>query len=271
MVKIKATMKKLNILFALAAFTVFFSCKRDMALRDPANPASSGSAFISLIDAAPNLSTVLGAKADTFNVLFNGVKVTGYTAGTTPVMTMSNSYPLSGTNTGYASVPSGDQTIKFARGVNTLDSVVLATFNETLQAGSYYTLLITDSIKSSQDAARMFLKDNFKPVDSLTYNIRFVNAVLNDTAAVDIWSSRQAKNIFASVAPGAVVDFAQFPSSWTNDTLTCRRAGTKVNLDVLNTQPLNGLRTYTLVYEGDAKNATSKDPKRHHLVTYINH
>lgn len=267
-------MKKLNLYLALAALaagSAFFSCKRDNALKDPANRPASDVAFISLIDVAPNLSTVLGVKADTFNVLFNGVKVTGYTAGTTPVMTMSNIYPLPGTNTGYAAIASGDQTIKFARGVNTLDSVVLTTFNETLQAGSYYTLLITDSIRSSQDASRIFLKDEFKQVDSLTYNIRFVNTVLNDTANVDIWSNRQAKNIFSNVKPGAVVDFIQYPSSWTSDTLICRRAGTKTNLDVLNTQTLYGLKTYTLVYEGDAKNAASKDPKRHHLVTYVNH
>ena len=266
-------MKKLNIIFALSSLAVlagFVSCKRDMALKDPGVPVSSTSAFISLIDVAPNLTAVLGFKADTFNVLFNNVKVNGYTSGTSPVMTFSSIYPLSGTAAGYATIPAGDQTIKFARGVGTLDSVVLYTFNESLQANSYYTLLITDSIKSGNDAARMFLKDNFTPVDSGFFNLRFVNAVLNDTAGVDVWSNRNGKNIFTNVKPGAVVDFAKFNSSWITDTLLCRRSGTLVGLDTLLTQSFYSLRTYTLVYKGNALSAVKTDTKRRHLITYVN-
>lgn len=266
-------MKKLNIPIALAALallTGFLSCKRDMALRDPGVPASANSSYISFIDVAVNLNTVLGAKADTFNILLNGAKSTGFTAGTSPVMTMGGIYPLNGTANGYAIVPSGDQAIKLARGVNTLDSLVLYSFNETLQPNTYYTLLVTDSIKSSNDAQRMFLKDNITATDSNSYNLRFVNTVLNDTAGVDIYSARQAKTIFANVKPGTVVDFAKFTASFVSDTLTCRRAGTLVSLDVLLTTSLIGYRSYTLVYQGDYKNATAKDPKRHHLVSYLN-
>lgn len=266
-------MKKLNIPIALAALALvsgFLSCKRDIALKDPAVPVSANSANISFIDVAVNLTTVLGVKADTFNILLNGVKSTGYTAGTSPVMTMGGIYPLAGTANGYAAVPAGDQTIKFARGVNTLDSVVLYSFNETLQPNSYYTLLVTDSIKSGNDAQRMFLKDNITATDSNSYNMRFINAVLNDTAGVDVYSARQAKTIFANVKPGSVIDFAKFTASFVSDTLTCRRAGTMTSLDVLLTTSLIGYRSYTLVYQGDYKNATAKDPKRHHLVSYLN-
>jgi hypothetical protein len=273
MVKIKQQMKKFNLYFALAALAVvtgFFSCKRDMAMRDPAVPAPANSAFISMINVAPNLNTVLGFKADTFNILLNGVKSTGFTSGTSPVMTFSSVYPLAGTAVGYANVPAGAQTVEFVRGVNQLDSVIFLTFNETLQANSYYTLLITDSIKSGSDAARMFLKDNITPVDSLSYNLRFVNAVLNDTAAVDIWSARQANTIFSNVKPGAVVDFTKLNASWTPDTLLCRRAGTKVALDTLLTQNFYGLRTYTLVYKGNAFSTVKTDTKRRHLIAYYN-
>jgi len=266
-------MKKFNRYFALGALTVitgFLSCKKNTSLKDPAVPISTSSAYISFIDVAVNLNTILGFKADTFNILLNGVKSTGFTSGTTPVMTMGGIYPIAGTTSGYAVVPSGDQTIKFARGVNDLDSAELYSFNESLQANSYYTLLITDSIKSGNDQLRMFLKDNFTPTDSTAYNMRFINTVLNDTASVDVYSARQAKIIFSDVKPGAVVDFAKFPASFVSDTLYCRRAGTSVNLDVLNTALLYGYRTFTLVYEGDAKNAAAKDPKRHHLVQYIN-
>lgn len=258
-------MKILNIPFALAALaavTGLFSCKRDIALKDPAVAVSTNSANIAFIDASVNLSTILGVKADTFNILLNGVKSTGFTAGASPVMTFSSIYPVAGTANGYATVASGAQTFKFARGVNTLDSLVMYSFNETLQAGSYYTLLVTDSIQSGNDQARMFLKYNFTPTDSMAYNLRFINTVLNDNAGVDIYSARQATTIFSNVKPGSVVDFTKFnvKASFVSDTLYCRRAGTSTNLDVLLTQSLIGYRTYTLVYEGDAKNSTAKDP-----------
>jgi len=267
-------MKKINIVFIVALVAVLAglpSCKKDWPLRDPAVTASANSAFISLIDVAPNLTTVLGAKADTFNVLFNGTKVTGYTAGTSPVMTFGGIYPLAGTSTGYANVPAGTQAIKFAKGVNTLDSVVLASFNETLQPNTYYTLLITDSIKSNRDSSRMFLKDSMPAVTSGFYNLRFINAALNDTGAVDIWSTRNNRNIFTKVAPGGIVSFASFASNWSlSDTLFCRRSGTQVGLDTLLSQNFNNLRTYTLVYKGNALSAVKTDPKRRHLIAYVN-
>ena len=266
-------MKKINIVFALvllAVFSGFISCKRDMALKDPA-VAVSGSAFISLIDVAPNLDSILHARADTFNVLFNGTKVTGYTAGTSPVMTFGGIYPLPGTSIGYAAVPAGSQSITFANGVNNLDSVALATFHETLAANTYYTFLITDSVNSSRDSSRMFLKDSLVPVTPGFFNLRFINAALNDTAGVDVWSTRNNRNIFANIKPGGIVGFSPFASNAAlSDTLFCRRAGTQVGLDTLLTQTFYNLRTYTLVYKGNALSNVKTNTKRRHLIVYVN-
>ena len=267
-------MKKINIVFgliALAVVTGFFSCKRDNPLKDPANVPSSNSAFLSIIDVSPNLGTVLGAKADTFNVLINGVKVTGYTAGTSPVMTFSGIYPLAGNNNGYAAIPSGAETIEFARGVNQLDSTVLATFHKTLQPNTYYSFIITDSVNSNRDSSRIFIKDSMTQVTSGFYNLRFVNAAMNDTAGVDIWSTRNNKVIFSNVKPGGIVNFSSFASNWAlSDTLFARRAGTAIGLDTLNSQTLYNLRSYTLVYKGNALSNLKTDPKRRHLIVYVN-
>jgi len=267
-------MKKINIIsgFILAAaLGSVLSCKRDMALKDPANSPSSTSAFISLIDVSPNLDSILHAKADTFNVLFNGVKVTGYTSGTTPVMAFGNIYPLPGNFNGYASIPAGPQTIEFTRGVNTLDSVVFNTFQENLIAGQHYTLMITDSINSHRDSSRIFIRDSLLPVTSGFYNLRFVNAALNDTAAIDIWSARNNRYLFVAARPGAITTFSPFASNWAlSDTLIARRSGTQIGLDTLLSQNFNNLRSYTLVYKGNALSNTKTDPKRRHLIAYVN-
>jgi Domain of unknown function (DUF4397) len=267
-------MKKSTIVFALillAVLTGAFSCKRNMPLKDPANTPSGGSAFISLIDVSPNLDSILKGHADTFNVLFNGTKVTGYTSGTSPVMTFGGIYPLSGTAVGYAAIPAGAQTIEFANGVNTLDSTVLATFHETLTPNSYYSFIVTDSVLSNRDSSRIFIRDTLMPVTPGFYNMRFVNAALNDTAGVDIWSARNNANIFSNVKPGTILGFSPFASNWAlSDTLFCRRAGTQIGLDTLSTQTFYNLRTYTLIYKGNALNNVKTNTKRRHLIVYTN-
>jgi hypothetical protein len=266
-------MKKINIISGIvlaAAFTGFISCKRDMALKDPA-VSPSGTAFISLIDVSPNLDSILHTSADTFNVLFNGIKANGYTSGTSPVMTFGSIYPLPGTAIGYAAVAAGSQQIEFTKGLNTLDSTVLATFHETLQPNTYYTFMVTDSVNSNRDSSRIFIKDSLLPVTQGFFNLRFVNAALNDTAGVDIWSSRNNRTIFTNVKPGGIIGFSSFASNWAlSDTLFARRAGTSIGLDTLNTQTFYNLRTYTLVYKGNALSNAKTNPKRRHLIAYVN-
>jgi hypothetical protein len=258
-------------LMLLAVLAGLTSCKREMGLKDPAVAPGTASAFISLIDVAPNLDSVLQADADTFNVLFNGVKVTGYTAGTSPVMTFGSVYPLAGTFTGYASVPAGAQQIQFARGINNLDSVLLASFHETLTPGQHYSLIITDSINSGRDSSRMFIKDSLLPVTQGFYNMRFINTCWSDTGNVDIWSTRNNRTIFSNIKPGQITGFSSLASNWQlSDTLFVRRAGTMVGLDTLNTQTYYNLRSYTLVYKGHPLSNAKTDAKRRHIIAYVN-
>jgi hypothetical protein len=268
-------MKKINIIsgFIVVALVSFFSCKRDMALIDKtASPA--GTARISIIDVSPNLGSILNTNADTFNILFNGVKITGYTPSAAASVTYNSIYPFAGNNNGYASVPAGDQEVKFVKGFNTLDSVVLMpAFHKTLLADQYYSLIITDSIGSGRDSSKIFVKDSLLPVTAGYYNLRFVHAVLNDTAGkgIDVWSTRNNRTIFSNIKPGTVTAFSSYAyNAVLNDTLFVRRAGTLAGLDTLNTVIYNNQRSYTLVYKGNGNSNKNTDTKRRHLITYFN-
>ncbi|HEY4062165.1 MAG TPA: DUF4397 domain-containing protein [Puia sp.] len=266
-------MKKIKILtglFIVAALACFFSCKRDMALKNqPLSPA--GTALIQIVDVSPNLGTILNANADTFNVLFNGVKMTGNTPGTTTAVVYNSIYPFAGSNNGYASVPAGAQTIKFVKGFNTLDSVVLGSIQETLIPDRHYSLIITDSINSKRDSSKIFIWDSLYTVTAGYFNLRFVNAAWNDTANVDIWSTRNNRALFVNVKPGGIMPFATYGSTaQLTDTLFVRRSGTLIGLDTLNSVSFSNQRSYTLVYKGNALSNNTKDTKRRHLINYLN-
>jgi hypothetical protein len=254
----------------LAALVGFISCKRDMALKDKA-VSPTGTALVRLIDVSPNLGAVLNTNADTFNVLFNGVKFTGYTAGTAAAMSFNATYPFTGTSYGYASVPAGNQEIKFVKGFNTLDSVVLATFHKTLLPDTYYSFIITDSVNSGRDSSKIFIKDSLYAVTAGFFNLRFVHAALNDTANIDVWSSRNNRNIFPNVKPGTISAFATYEyNSLLSDTLFVRRAGTLIGLDTLVSVNFSNQRSYTLIYKGNALSNKTTDAKRRHLINYVN-
>jgi len=266
-------MKKTYIIpgfLTIAALCCLFACKRDMELKNkPGYPA--GTALIKFIDVAPNLGSVLNNNADTFNILINGQKVTGFTPGTLSAMVFGATYPFAGTGNGYASVPAGNVEIKLVKGFNTLDSVVLATLHATLEADKYYSLIITDSINSPRDSSKIFVNDAFIPLTPGYFGLRFVNAALNDTGNVDIWSTRNNRTIFSGAKPGSISAFtSQFYTSILSDTLFVRRSGTLIGLDTLVTVNFANNRSYTIVYKGNALTNKTSDPKRRHLINYLN-
>src|SRR4029077_2834386 len=105
------------------------------------------------------------------------------------------------------------------------DSITLVNLSKTVAAGGYYTLVITDSILNSNEAKQMWLRDQFALTDTLHYTIRFIDAVMNDPAAVDVYSYRQGKNIFAGVTPGSATTFQLQNYTLQSDTLSIRTAG----------------------------------------------
>ncbi|MDQ6814961.1 MAG: DUF4397 domain-containing protein [Bacteroidota bacterium] len=265
-------MKKYSwiIVIMVASISSFYSCKRDYTMRSPYS-TTEGSSYLRIIDAAPNFRNIFNAP-DSFNVLINGSKVAGYTPGAALVMTFGSNFPSISSGYGYIAVPPGTQEIKISTGILNPDSVSIARFSKTFEANKYYTFIITDSIKSNRDSSQIFLQDVYTQPESGFFNLRFIHAVLNDTAgkSVDIYSKRAAGNIFTNVKPGTISPFSKLPyTPFMNDTLYVRRAGsTTLTLDTLNTVSFINQRTYTLFYRGDGTSNSNSNVKRRHLATY---
>lgn len=256
----------------VAAIIGFVSCKRDFALKNPVT-TTEGTAFLRIIDVSPNFRNIYGLP-DSFNVYVNGVKITGYTAGTPLIMTYNAIYPNVSTNYGYVSVPAGTMEIELTIGAVKPDSVTIKAFTKTLVANQMYTFMITDSLNSTRDSSKIFVQDSYAAAPTSYFNLRFIHAVLNDTVgkAIDIWSTRANRYIFSNIKPGAISSFTAYPYNATySDTLYVRRSdATHFPLDTLNTVNFSNMRTYTLYYKGDGTTRnTTANPKGRHLATYL--
>ena len=239
-------------LIFLSSVVLLWSCKKDLAHVNSVYD-TSGLAFIKVVDASPNFRAML-LGADSFNVYVNGLKVNG------AQLTYNSVFPTI-TNL-YAGVPAGPQSIRITvNGKQTPDSTTLLTLTKTLVAGSYYTFIITDEVMGTNEARQMWLKDNFALTDTNNFTLRFVDAVLNDPAPVDVYSFRKAANLFTNVTPGTASAFVTSPYTTLSDTLYVRTAGTtteiaRINLIYGSTTAPNRGRAYTVLYKGQFGNAT---------------
>lgn len=244
---------------------LLWSCSKQTTLENVAvttNP--TGTAFIKIVHFSPAFRLAT-AKSDSINIFVNDTKLNG------SFLTFGSMFP-STTNL-YASVPAGITALKLTTsGVNTPDSIAVVTMSKTLEAGKYYSLIITDSVLSTSATKQIFTQDNFVISDTTKFTMRFVHAILNDTAGknIDVYSTRVAANIFTNVSPGTVTDFTVQPYNFVTDTLIVRRAGGTFELARLSTatNPLARQRAYTLLYKGTPSTTTA--PKGRALVTYTN-
>lgn len=262
-------MKKYISLLTIVAFTTVLisSCNEKTDILGTFTN-TEGLAFVKIIHAAPAFRQVTNTWRDSFNVYANGLKVNG------TFLTYNSSFP--GTNPYYA-VPAGPQSIRIALQGSALnpDSVTLASFNKTLEAGSYYSFIVTDSLLKGNEATQMFVKDVFSLTDNDHFTLRFVHALLNDTAGkrVDIFSTLYNKNIFSDIAPGTVTAFLPFDYTVPTETLIVRRAGTLFELARLTGASFGRAKAYTIVYRGQPAtifNATTAVRGRN-LIQYSHH
>ena len=245
-----------------SAVLVLWACKKNDPISPTASPA--GMAYIKIAEFSPNFRQVVNGR-DSFNVYVNGAKLNG------TFLTYGGFFPS--TTDLYAAVPAGAQSIRVTiNGINAPDSGTLATITKTLAANSYYSFLLTDSLLTANESKQIFVQDNFVRTDTSHYTIRFVNAVLNDTAGknVDIYSTRLAANMFTNQAPGTATAFISVPYTLVSDTLIARRPGTTFELARYTTVsvPLARERAYTLIYKGTPGSTTGT--KGRSLVTYTN-
>ena len=237
-------------LLLAAGMIMFISCKKQADIV-AAFGTTEDQAFVRVIHASPSFRQVFNAP-DSFNIFVNNVKVNG------PLITYAGLFPASNSTAfGYIAVPQGLVNVKLtvAGTVNT-DSIPLTLFSKIFTKGQYYSIIVTDNFKSTTDSSKIILQDNYTKPSNGNYSIRFVHAVLNDTAglAIDVFSARRNANIFNAIKPGQIVNFQTFPyNSQVSDTFYVRRAGTLQNLAVSIATPgfLGNQRVYTFIYRGN--------------------
>jgi hypothetical protein len=135
-------------------------------------------------------------------------------------------------------------------GVVNPDSLTFYTFNKVLEPNAYYSYIITDSLISSNESKQIWIKDNFTLTDTTHFTLRLIDAVINDAANIDVYSIRNASNIFSNISPTAVTPFNTFNYTLLSDTLIVRTAGTLTEIGRLNGVIFNRGRPYTILYKG---------------------
>ena len=259
------------------------SCKRDFPITASVQKMD-GMAYLSIVHASPNFRKIFNAK-DSFNVFINGQKITGFTPATTPAfMTYGATFPNTSTGFGYIAVPAGQQQIKLSvSGLINADSIPIITLTKTLLANHQYSFIITDSINSLRDSSQMFMEDIYVfPPTVGYYNVRFVNAVVNDTAKVDLYSYARNGVIYNNIRPDSASAFSQIGVNLqVTDTLYVTRS---LATGVSSTTPLaqrtilakmafqaGNQKSYTVYYRGDFTIPTVPANVKARAITFYRH
>lgn len=271
----------LSILLLTASIIGIESCNKQYSTIATYQVGDSVTSFLKVVHIAPNFRKVTNLQ-DTFNVYVNSARITSPALSFTPGTAFVSIFPAITLNN-YSAIPAGTQTIRLSiPGTVNPDSITAVTMTKSFVQGLYYTLFITDSINSATDANRIFVQDNFTAASTGYYNLRFCNAVFNDSATistgtktVDIFSYARNATIFNKVRADSTTTFQVFGTNVSvADTLYVTRtpaSGTpplssRVILAKLALVP--GYRTYTLYYKGDGTATTGT--KARTLGYYVN-
>lgn len=237
---------------------VTVSCQKEYTVH-VSEESTAGVAFLKVVHASPNFRIITG-KQDTFNIYIGGQKVNGN------ALSYNSNFPVAGTNT-YMAVNAGIQEIRLAT-----DSLDIYSLNKQLEAGKHYTFMITDSINTaSRDSSRIFVEDAYSMPSAGGIKIRFIHAVINDTAGkkVDLFSYAKNSTVISNVSPDSVSSFMSLGyNPQTADTFYVTRtatAGTPLSARIIlakqafNATNITGAaeqRCFTLYYKGDGNLTT---------------
>jgi hypothetical protein len=227
---------------------LFVSCQKEYTVH-ASEESTLAMAFLKVIHAAPKL--------DTFNLYIGGQKMNG------SALRYNSIFPIAGTNT-YLAVKPGMQEIRLAT-----DSINIYSLNKQLEAGKYYTFMITDSVNTAdRDSSRIFVEDAYTMPVPGAVRIRFIHAVMNDTT-VDLFSYAKNNTIITNVSPDSVSSFILLGyNQQTVDTFYVTRAaaaGTslaartvlaKLAFNSTNVAGAADQRSFTLYYKGDGSLVT---------------
>lgn len=136
----------------------------------------------------------------------------------------------------------------------------LLSFNQTLEAGKFYSFMIGDSVPSLRVAVK---EDIIGVPDFQNYRIRLANWLMNPTDTISVYSRRQASEIIQNITHKQISDWIQLPLPIISDTLELRRKGsTTTYATVGGTAPTFspiGERYYTIIARGKT-GVTGKTP-----------
>ena len=125
---------------------------------------------------------------------------------------------------------------------------VQLSFAENLQAGTYYTIFLYDTLTTPKK--KIVANDIQIPTDT-TARVRFANFIFSNVAVpnVDIFSLKRNANVFTNVGITNVTGYVPYASAL-NDTLYVRETGTTNLLATMNGFNPVQKRSYTLVFRG---------------------
>lgn len=245
--------------FFAAGILMFMACKKETKMNATYEAGNDQTAYLRVIHASPNFRQQFNAP-DSFNLYVNNIKMNA------PFLTYGSIFPATTTGNGYVAVTPGLQQIKMSvHGFASAspDSTLIMNFTKTINAGEYFTLFVSDSLKTNPNAS--FVPDVFtKPLNG-NAGIRFMHGVLNDTAGktVDIYSYARNATVFTNLLPGQVTSIVSLGVNvGVADTFYVTRSaptGTQLaNRIVLAKLALAAAnqRNYSLYYRGDGNLTT---------------
>ncbi len=251
----KRTIKFLTITAASAVLV--FSCKRDFPVAAKTTGTGS-SAYLLVVHASPNFDSIW-RHSDTLNTYNNSLNIyVGADKFNAGVLQYGSVYPNIGNANGYAAVSAGALEIRLTlNGVSMTnpDSLTILSLQKTLVAGSYYTLVITDSIASTRDSSKIWLQDSYPNPTAGPGNfyLRFIHAVMDGIKdTVDLYSPRRNQVLFSKIKMDSTTPFINFSTMLnTQDTLYVRKTGTGTILARAQTLSFGDQQFYTVYYIGD--------------------
>ena len=264
-------MKLINITIAgallLGTSAFLMSCEKEKEYLAPWTTAGATTdrAHLRIIHASPNFRAVTN-RADSLHVFVNTAKINGAR------LSFGSAFPATTPNS-YVSLPAGLSNIKISvGGLVNYDSIPVTSITTTMEAGKFYSLIITDSIANgSRDSAKMLMRDDLPSLAAGRTGIRFINCMVDTgvaaTQRVDVWSARRNNNLYTNVSTGTISSFSNQPYIALGDTLIVRRAGTTTELARLNNITFGETRVYTMFLRGQV-NVTGTKAKT--LTWYTN-
>ena len=273
--------KILFFVFVSAVCIGISSCEKKLdVVAEYDTNADNTKAFLKFVHASPNFRQIWNTR-DSLNLFVNDVKLNTTNLTYNSIFPFSVNSSTTSITATYAAVPAGNVRIKLSNpGATSPDSFAVMTLERQLDAGKYYTFMLTDSIKNDRDSSKIFINDE-KPVPALpgNYNLRFIYASANAVDTIDVFSFARNANIISNLRPNAVTGFIALGYNVSvADTIMIKRKATPAGTGpILAKFPLNAAnvgagtlngRSFTLYYKGDATVTTgAKSPS---VSAYLN-